>query len=223
MARPALPIQRDQVVRLALDIADREGLEAASFRRLADELGVTPMALYHHVRDKADLLAAMADLLLSEVEVPPHVPPWSDELRTLLGSFVAARDRHSCAVALLHHESAATSLAGLRLAEAALDILRRAGFDAADGVRIVQQLGALLTSHAPIGCPCAQDDRAQAQEAWAHLPADTFPRLRESAAHAGAWNDAERDRVFGVELLVLGVQKLLEQPERIGVLLSSSS
>src|SRR5688572_18170115 len=89
-ARPGparTPLTRDRIVRLALAVADAEGLEAASFRRLAADLRVTPMALYRHVRDRADLLDAVTDVIFERIDLESASDPalpWSDALRRLL-------------------------------------------------------------------------------------------------------------------------------------------
>src|SRR5215472_13977860 len=79
-------LRRDAVTARALQIADAEGLDAVSFRRLANEFAVTPMALYRHVRDRDDLIDAMADVLLAEIKLPPDEPieDWLGALRTSL-------------------------------------------------------------------------------------------------------------------------------------------
>ena len=82
MAPASTGLSRETIVAFAMQVADREGLEAVSFRRLADHFGVTPMALYHHVRDKAHLLAEMSETFLSELVVPPSSRDWP-------GSFAA--------------------------------------------------------------------------------------------------------------------------------------
>jgi AcrR family transcriptional regulator len=181
------PVLRTTLVSRALVIADGEGLAAVSFRRLADELGVTPMALYHHVRDKADLLAAMVDLLLSEVDTPPvrRSRGWAEELRALLRSFVSVRERHPSAGELLR-SGPAQSPHVLRTTEAALNILRRAGFGRAASLHVLRQLSALLTPGA-------------ATPPAAHAPAEYAPDVK-------TWGHLDD---LGVELLVLGVQGLL--------------
>jgi AcrR family transcriptional regulator len=182
----------------ALAIADGEGLAAVTFRRLADELEVTPMALYHHVRDKACLLAAMVDLLLSEVDTPPvrRSRSWVEELRALLRSFVAVRERHPSAGELLRN-GPAQSPHVLRTTEAALNILRRAGFGRTASLHVLRQLSALLTPGAAM--PAAR------------VPAEYAPDVKTSG-------DLDE---LGVELLVLGVRGLLargrkETPARHG-------
>ena len=138
-------LSRETIVAFAMQVADREGLEAVSFRRLADHFGVTPMALYHHVRDKAHLLAEMSETFLSELVVPPSSRDWPGELRRLLLSYVVACVRHPCGAELAQIAPYDAPHAK-RLGDAMLDILSRAGFNPADAGRILQQLSALLTS-----------------------------------------------------------------------------
>jgi AcrR family transcriptional regulator len=60
--RTRAPLHRVTVLDAAVELADAEGIEAVSMRRLADRLGVVPMALYKHVSDKEDLLDGMVDV-----------------------------------------------------------------------------------------------------------------------------------------------------------------
>jgi AcrR family transcriptional regulator len=64
------PLNRERVIRAAVDAADRHGLEAVSMRNLAERLGVVPMALYKHVANKDELLDAMVDVIIAEIESP---------------------------------------------------------------------------------------------------------------------------------------------------------
>ena len=64
------PLSRERVLGAAIDLADRDGLESVSMRKLAQGLGVDPMSLYNHVRDKDDLLDGIADAIVAEIEVP---------------------------------------------------------------------------------------------------------------------------------------------------------
>jgi DNA-binding transcriptional regulator YhcF (GntR family) len=81
--RPAATrrLRRDQVLRTAIGIADDEGLDAVSMRRLAAELGVGPMSLYRHVATKDELVAAMADDIFVRAELPvPGPDGWRAKL-----------------------------------------------------------------------------------------------------------------------------------------------
>src|SRR3954463_11592146 len=90
--RPAL--SRNVVADRALTLADSEGLEAVTIRRLATELGVTPMALYWHFRTKEDLLAGLADRVLDDMVVPQSTGDWVTDMRAALGALVTAMRPH---------------------------------------------------------------------------------------------------------------------------------
>jgi TetR/AcrR family transcriptional regulator, tetracycline repressor protein len=200
MRRSTKAISRQSLVALALRIADGEGLAAASFRRLADELGVTPMALYHHVHDRSDLVQAMLDAILAEVDSPPSTGAWDGALRSLLRSYVAVRRRHPCIAAVLG-EQPMRSREGFRLTEAALEILEAAGLTPAASARVVQQLALLMSS--------PSSDRGGASRGAPDLPSEEFPRTRASAEYFGRWDELDDDLV--VELLVSGVQALVQR------------
>src|ERR1700693_1483386 len=88
LGRPGLT--REAVVARALEIGTAEGLEAVSLRRLAQELGVTPMALYRHVRDKQDLINAMAELTMEGLDLTVGFRAsmgWTDRVRRGLLNF----------------------------------------------------------------------------------------------------------------------------------------
>lgn len=92
--RPALrrttPLERDDIVEAALAIVRKEGLEAVSMRRLANELGVTAMALYHHFPDKPALMSAMVDRVWILVS-SPRVVPGADPLELMIESCLQVR------------------------------------------------------------------------------------------------------------------------------------
>lgn len=75
------PLDRQRVLRTAVDLADRDGLDALSMRALATELGVVPMALYKHVTDKSDLLSGMLDLIVGGYAAPAPGTAWRDAVR----------------------------------------------------------------------------------------------------------------------------------------------
>ena len=131
-------LSRDAIVAAGLRIADDDGLERASLRRIADELGVTPMALYRHVAGKDDLLDAMADRLYDELELPSAGGDWWEELAGLARSTRRALLRHASAVALFSRPIRGEH--GARLADALLGALRRAGFGAREAAELHEQL-----------------------------------------------------------------------------------
>src|ERR1700722_19464910 len=123
-------LSKRAVVGRALKLADADGLDALTIRKLAQDLGVTPMALYWHFRSKDDLLEGMAEQVWSEIEVrvDPSVPWWT-QLQAGLESLLKVLRAHRSAPQLVQaHEK--RNEAALRATEGALEILRAAGFDA---------------------------------------------------------------------------------------------
>jgi AcrR family transcriptional regulator len=181
-------LQRDKIVSRALEIADAEGLDAVTFRRLAADFGVTPMALYRHVTDRKDLLTAMADLVMAQVELPNEAQEdWAQALREVSCSALVVYSRHPAARAL--SSASRRSVRSLALTESLIGLLTSAGFTAREGLVIIQRLG----------------DAALA-ETWALLrqPMPGFPGL-EAAMLEVTPQDA---RLFGIDLVIAGAQAL---------------
>lgn len=97
--RPAL--SQERVVEAALALADAEGIEGLSMRRLATELGVEAMSLYHYFGGKDEILSAMLDAVYREIEVPPIEGDWRDSMRRMAVSFHDTLLRHRWACGLL--------------------------------------------------------------------------------------------------------------------------
>src|SRR6516162_4949258 len=122
-------LSKQAVVDRALKLADADGLDALTIRKLAQDLGVTPMALYWHFRSKDDLLEGMSEQVWGEIEVNVDASqPWWAQLQGGLESLIRVLRAHrSAPQLLLEHEK--RNEAALRATEAALEILLGAGFD----------------------------------------------------------------------------------------------
>ncbi|WP_433413421.1 TetR/AcrR family transcriptional regulator [Microtetraspora malaysiensis] len=102
--------RREEILDAAVAIADEHGLDAVSMRAVADRVGVTPMALYRHVSDKAALLDGMVGRLLTAF-LPPEAGgdrPWSERLGTLARACREVIQRHPWAAPLLFSRPALT-------------------------------------------------------------------------------------------------------------------
>jgi AcrR family transcriptional regulator len=100
------PLSRARVLAAAVDLADHEGIDAVSMRRLGQELGVEAMSLYTHIRGKEDLLDGMVDVVVGEIPVDPTGPDWRTTLRRTI---LSARDvmlRHRWAARVIETRSA---------------------------------------------------------------------------------------------------------------------
>ena len=71
-ARPRIPLSRDRVLSAAVTLADQDGIESLSMRKLAQEFGVVPMALYKHVANKHAMPDGMVDVVFGEIALPPR-------------------------------------------------------------------------------------------------------------------------------------------------------
>ncbi len=122
-----VPLSRERVLRAALALADREGFESLTMRKLAGELGAGAMSLYHYVPNKDELLDGLIEIVFSEIDPPSTDVDWKTAMRQRAISTREALNRHRWAVGLM--ESRRTpGPASLRLHDAVLGCLREAGF-----------------------------------------------------------------------------------------------
>jgi TetR/AcrR family transcriptional regulator, tetracycline repressor protein len=213
--RPRL--SKAAVVERGLALADAEGLEAVTIRRLAADLGVTPMALYWHFRSKDELLSGLADRVWTEIDV--DVDPdadWSAQLRGLLESLISVLRTHPSASQLLMSGEKRTSEPAMVANEVALEVLQRAGFDAEHAAAIAKNAlftGIVLVMSEPGFEPgLTEAERVEHQRLarvrLSLLPPDKFPRLVECAVPMTASDNPDFHYKLGVDLFVAGVQAL---------------
>jgi len=122
------PLTRDAIVDAALALLERDGLQGLSMRKLAQELGVEAMSLYHHVANKQALMNGILDLVTEEIEPPAAGSPWKRALRATAISAHEVYMRHAWAANLTL--SAGTGAGRYRYMEAILRCLREGGFSA---------------------------------------------------------------------------------------------
>lgn len=212
-------LSKAAVVDRAIALADAEGLDALTIRRLAQELGVTPMALYWHFRNKNELLGGLADQFWSEIDtdIDPDAP-WPAQLRGLLESLVGVLRAHPSASQLLL-SGEKQSPAALEATEVTLAVLRRAGFDARHASAVARSAlwtGLMLAMSEPGYNPSlTETERAEHQRRsmvrLAMLPPDRYPCLVEAAAPMTACDDPDFHYRLGIDLFISGVQAMAEK------------
>jgi AcrR family transcriptional regulator len=121
------PLSRKRVLRAAIAHADKRGLNELSMRKLAEVLGVAPMALYRHIANKDDLIDAMIDVVFTEIELPARDADWRAAMRQRAISVRDALERHRWAIGLMESRLH-PGPANLRHHDAVLGNLRAAGF-----------------------------------------------------------------------------------------------
>ncbi|MGI5154206.1 TetR family transcriptional regulator [Microbispora sp. CA-102843] len=210
-------LSRRSLVEKAVELADAESLEAVTVRRLAQELGVTPMALYWHVKNKDQLLICLADHLLAEV-TPEFDPaaPWQDRLRAMVEALIRVMRRHRYMPGLFGMVLKEDVPSFTRATNTALELLAQAGFPLDEGYFVSSYLlhGAMALVDDEPGCPRvmtpeeAAEWRRQKRLTLERLPADEFPRILEYAKTMEQEPDVEAYYAFGLDLLMSGVEAM---------------
>ena len=212
------PLSRDRVLAAAVDVADGSGLGEVTMRRVAAELGVEAMSLYHHVSGKEDLLDGMVTTLVGEIASGTE-PAGADWRATVRSRCLAAREvmlRHPWAPALISTRSTVPAAVYLHF-ESLLAAMVEGGMSYALGHRALHALGSLalgfdrgLFSPAPSGGL----DEAATEEEFAAL-AEALPHLAAMAAsevHAAGdptleWCDSQAEFEFTLDLLLDGLER----------------
>ena len=183
-ARP--PLDRGQIATAGLRIVDEEGADALSLRRLADELGVAPMSIYWHVKDKAELLELIGHQVFAEIEIPPLRGDWRDQLRDIHRAMLAGVLRHPNTADILIGR-ARYGPGGLALFERILSILLTAGFSPESAFDAYSSLYLFtLGFTATAGrSPEFREIQRQGVLYLGTLPEDEFPAIRAVAPVIG--------------------------------------
>lgn len=122
-----VPLSRERALSTAVTLADAEGIGSLTMRRLAQQLGVEAMSLYHHVANKDDILDGMVDLVFGEIELPSEGADWNTAMRERAISARAAMMRHPWAISIMESRTS-PGPATLRHHDSVLGACRRAGF-----------------------------------------------------------------------------------------------
>ena len=215
MARPRQSLlTRQRIVDAAIALADAEGLEAVSVRRLATELGVRGPSLYNHFATKAEILEAVADSIVAQVDVSPFAThDWPEALRLWAYSYHAVLSAHPNIVPVIAHGPARRP-AALAMADAVFGALIEAGWSEARAVQIGALMRYLITGSALGSFSLGFEGDPRTYERYPHL------RRAPLLAEYGQCVD-ERAFTLGVETLTAGLDALLREkadalPERNG-------
>ena len=213
-----VPLSRDRVLGAAIGLADAGGIEALTMRRLAQELGVEAMSLYHHVANKDDLLVGILDLVIREMDVPSNAAEWKTAMRRSAISAHEVLVRHPWACRLLVSDSSKVAPARLHYMDAVLRCLREAGFS----VELTHHAYHALDSHIigftlwqqSFSFESAEELQDMAGNFLRELPADEFPYLAEHVVHhlRESSDEDQTEFDFGLDLILDGLEKLRAGP-----------
>jgi AcrR family transcriptional regulator len=206
-------LSKQRVVAEAVRLADREGVDGLSMRRLAGVLDAGAMSLYHYVASKDELLDAMIDIVFEEIELPPEVADWQSAMRREAASMQQVLARHPWATALM--ESRTTpGPANLRHREAVTACLRKAGFSVVTATHANWLLNSYVYGYAlqaaSLPFETADELADMTEDVYLpQLPPDQFPYLNESAAALmAAGYDPTEEFAFGLDLVLAALEPL---------------
>jgi AcrR family transcriptional regulator len=199
-------LSREDLARAALEILDRDGVDALSMRRLAQILGVGTMTLYGHVRSKDELLDLVLDEASSGGRPAPRDGPWRDQLRQLMHGAHDNLNAHPGIVAIRMTRPIVRPDA-LRFGEHGMRILRSAGFDAEEAAQAFRLLFTYVFGYAGLSPRAAiEEARRQAAVAIAGLSPDEYPALTGAAAAFSAAMAGEEQFEYGLERILDGLE-----------------
>ncbi|MDP9244987.1 MAG: TetR/AcrR family transcriptional regulator C-terminal domain-containing protein [Chloroflexota bacterium] len=204
-------LSRDHVLRGAIALADEAGIDSFSMRRLAQELGVVPMALYKHVANKEELLDGMVDIVFGEIESPSIDHDWRSAMRRRAISAREALKRHSWAIGLM--ESRNPGPANLRNHNAVMGCLREAGFSFEAAIHAYSVQDAYIYGFAlqekTLGFETPQDaGEAVQRRAEAIGALDDYPYLAEIVARLPeSGYDNAVEFAWGLDLILDGLDR----------------
>ncbi|MGY5882958.1 TetR/AcrR family transcriptional regulator [Modestobacter lacusdianchii] len=217
------PLSTDRVLRAAVDLADADGVDAVSMRRLAQELGVVPMALYKHVANKDELLDGMVDVVVGEFEPTDPALDWRAAVRARVLSARRAVLRHPWARQAIESRTRRTPTV-LGYMDSLAGAFRRGGFSADLTHHVMHALGNRIWGFSPElfdepPAPGAAPPSAEEQQALAAEFAHRYPHILEIAVAAtggdlsgvGAGCDEQFEFEFALDLLLDGFDRLRAQ------------
>ncbi len=205
------PLTRPKVLRAALQMADKGGIEALSMRKLAQVLGVEAMSLYNHVASKEDILDGLVELVASEIDLPSLGGDWRTAMRRRAISAHAVLMRHPWATVLfVSRVNIGPTM--LHYVDATIGCLRQAGFSYSMADHAWNALDAYIYGFTfqKLSFPLEPSEYATAAKQFLPLiPVEEFPYLN------GMSQEVIAGRHDGMHALELGLELILDGLERM--------
>jgi AcrR family transcriptional regulator len=215
-AKPRAPLTKERVLRSALVLADENGIESLSMRRLGEKLGVEAMSLYNHVANKDDILDGIVDLVFAEIALPAERAPWKAAMRRRAISAHEALLRHPWAPSLMQSRTK-PGPATLRHHDSVLGSLREAGFTLVMAAHAVSVIDGYVYGFALQQINLPLQSREQVSEVGSSILAQLagrYPHLAEMiTVHAmKPGYDYADEFDFGLDLILDGLETLASPP-----------
>jgi len=212
------PLSKERVLGTAVALADQGGIEAASMRKIAQELGVVPMALYKHVSGKEELLDGLIDVVVGEIDAPAGDTDWKTAVRERILSARRALLRHPWASKIMESRTTPTPTV-LAYMDSMIGTFRAGGFSVDLTHHAMHAMGSRLMGFTQE----LFNDRSEAEpavdtEMWTAL-AGLYPSIFEicqavshdDASVVGPGCDDQFEFEFALDLLLDGLEKLRDR------------
>jgi AcrR family transcriptional regulator len=208
-------LSRDRVLGAAVALADEIGVNALSMRKLAEELGVVPMALYKHVTDKDELLDGMVDIVVSEIEPPVSDTDWRSAVRQRILSARRALQRHPWAPGVIESRTNPSPVV-LAYIDSMIGIFRAGGFSADLTHHALHTMGSRLYGFtqevfddSPSIDPATQAMLVREMEGrYPHIAEMVETVYHDAASVVGGGCDDQFEFEFALDLLLDGLESL---------------
>ena len=176
------PVSRAWALERAIVVADGEGIEAVTMRRLARELKIEAASLYHHVSGKDEILDGLVNLVSAEIELPSPTEDWRSAIRQCAHNTRAVLRRHPWAVALMASRTA-PGPATLRVLDAGIRCFRQGGFSVRAAAHAISAVDSYVHGFVlqEVNLPFRDESELAAMTGaiMEHFPAADFPHLFE--------------------------------------------
>jgi AcrR family transcriptional regulator len=197
----------EDIAATALELVDRDGLEALSMRRLADELGVGTMTLYGYFRSKSELLDALMDVSVTTERADlAGEGDWRARVAELARAMRNWLESHP-ALVQIRMQQTMTRPRQFAVTERVVEALLDAGLDKAEAARAFRVLFTYVFGYVAFSPAAAADPaRREVRAAMAALPPDDYPLLSSMADEAAAAAAGDEQFEYGLELILDGVE-----------------
>lgn len=213
-ARRPGALTRERIVEVSLGLVDHEGVDAITIRRLADALGVSPMALYNHVSSKRDLLRAIADHVMGEVDFDGAQDDWREQVKYCFRAFRAVCLRHPGIARLLEVADVAPAAVFTPM-EVTLRALGQLGLDSRDALRTYFTLVSFTLSQASYQSRGPFPDLTPSEKIRAERLAGRGYDAIERLDPIPDW-DFDAAFEFGLSLIIAGAEAVPQVAKRRG-------
>ncbi|MNY16287.1 Tetracycline repressor protein class B from transposon Tn10 [compost metagenome] len=211
-SEPRAPLNKERVMRAAVQLADDKGVASLSMRKLAEKLGVEAMSLYYHVANKEEILDGMVDVVFSQIALPTEEKDWKTAMRQRATSARAALLRHPWALGLMESRRK-PGPATLRHHDAVLGMLRKAGFSLEMTAHAYSAIDTYIYGFALQELSLPFDTTKVPVEELAaffqHMGAGAYPHLTEFALGHVLQPDYAyaNEFMFGLDLILDGLER----------------